>query len=289
MLKNKWVFITITAFILAFTGFYWHISNKAEESFTYFPPDPTARYDSGYTTLTLNQKSPDGPYEISWKSQSSLDQKAFYRQDVALLFEGGRLKGKMGEWKQNVSDILQESTLFFKDSQLIQAITFHFSEIHRGEKIGSAQKLSSDFLYIIDSQFSPFESFRHPENEEEEKWKNTIDQVVRNRLEKSWRKAADKFNINLDQYQAFPLIQIAQFDDRPLPGFSLLETKKIVGQLWEGLYKNYYLGIKKPDGSLEDALDSIMPLILVAKDRTHLFVLTETKSGESIVLRQQID
>ncbi len=281
--------MTFTAFVLAFAGFYYHLANKAEESFTYFPPDPTARYNSGYTTLTVNQKSPDGPYEVSWKSQSSLDQKAFYRQDVALLYEGGRLKGKMGEWKQNVSDIFQESTLFFKDSQLLQAVSFHFSEIHRDEKIGSAQKLSSDYLYIIDSQFSPFESFRHPENEEQEKWKNTIDQVVRNRLENSWQNTSKQYNINLGQYDAFPLNQIAQFDDRPLPGFSLLETKRIIGQLWEGLYKNYYLGIKKPDSSQEDALDSIMPLILLAKDRTHLLVLTETKSGESIVLRQQIE
>ncbi|GAA0345717.1 hypothetical protein GCM10008967_40170 [Bacillus carboniphilus] len=286
---KKWLYLLVFAFIFTFTSFYIELNSKTEESFTYFPPDPAARYNSGYTTLTLGNKSDDGPYQLTWKSQSALDQKAIYRQDVSLLYEGGLLKGKMAEWKQNVSNLMQESTLFFQDSQLIQAVGFHFSEIHRGEKIGGAQKLSGDFIYVIDSKFSPFKSFRHPENEEDEKWKHTLDQVTKDRLTKSWNTAIQRYGIPKERFDSYTLFQLTQYNDQPLPGFTLLETKKLTGRLWEGLYKNYLLGIRKSDGSTEDAMDSVLPLILIAKDKTHLFVVTETKSGESIILRQQLD
>lgn len=284
--KKKGIYFLASAIILAFISFYFHIEKKTEESFTYFPPDPTVRYNSGYTTLILGNKTEAGPYELTWRSQSSLDRKAIYRQDVSFLYGGGRLKGKMGEWKQNTSDILQESTLFFKDSQLIQAVSFHFAEIHRDEKISSGQKMSSDFLYIIDSKFSPFHSFRHPETIDEEKWKNTLDQVVTSSLQKKWDAALQKYGINKSGYDAYTLIEIAKFSDKPIPGLTSIETKKLLGQLWEGLFKNYYLGIRKLDGTIEDPIDSILPLILIAKDRSHLLVITETKSGESVLLRQ---
>ncbi|MFJ5758012.1 hypothetical protein ACIQAA_02440 [Neobacillus sp. NPDC093182] len=52
--------------------------------------------------------------------------------------------------------------------------------------------------------------------------------------------------------------------------------------------KNYILGIKKADGTSEDPIGSTLPLILIATDKTHLLVLTETASGEPILLRQMM-
>ncbi|PLR76950.1 hypothetical protein CU633_12830 [Bacillus sp. V3-13] len=67
-----------------------------------------------------------------------------------------------------------------------------------------------------------------------------------------------------------------------------VRTNEIPGHLWEGLYKNYFLGIQKKDGTIIDPIDSSMPLILLAKDQSHLLVAFETADREPVILRQRI-
>ncbi|MDF2789166.1 MAG: hypothetical protein K0S80_2264 [Neobacillus sp.] len=259
-------------FILAF-GIYQYTNPKAQESITYFPIDPNATFKTAQTTLTLmNQAN-----TILWNEHSTLDRKAYLRQDAALLYANGRLLETLWNWEQNTAVIQQERRIKLDKSTLLQAITFHHAELHEKEdQIFSSQEMSSDQIYFI------------TDTADEVNIKKQLDQQTERMLQLSWNKGLRHFAINLKNYHALPLSQFNELAKDVLPGFTKSETGAIVGNLWEGLYKNYILGIKKADGTSENPKGSTLPLILIAKDKTHLLVLTETASGEPILLRQMM-
>jgi len=164
----------------------------------------------------------------------------------------------------------------------------HHSEIHDHEQITSSQKHSHDELYVLNSKYHPLHSFRLPVHQQDEEWKKLIDEYIQNKLDDSLQAAQKQFSFDQNQYTIFPLTQIYHYEEHPLPGFTEKETKEIVGRLWEGLYKNYFLGIKKQDGTITDPIDSTIPIILLAKDQTHLYVTSKLKNGEIMLLKQRI-
>jgi hypothetical protein len=258
--------------ILAF-GIYQYTNPKAQESITYFPIDPNVTFKTAQTTLTVMKQA----NTILWKEHSTLDRKAYLRQDAALLYANGRLLETLWNWKQNTAVLEQERRIKLDKSTLLQAITFHHAELHEKEdQIFSSQEMSSDQIYFITDAADEVNS------------KKQLDQRTERMLQLSWNKGLRHFAINLVNYHAFPLSQFNQLAKEVLPGFTKSETGAIVGNLWEGLYKNYILGIKKADGTSENPKGSTLPLILIATDKTHLLVLTETASGESILLRQMM-
>jgi hypothetical protein len=258
--------------ILAF-GIYQYTNPKAQESITYFPIDPNVTFKTAQTKLTVMKKA----NTILWKEHSTLDRKAYLRQDAALLYANGRLLETLWNWKQNTAVLEQERRIKLDKSTFLQAITFHHAELHEKEdKIFSSHEMSSDQIYFI------------TDTQDQEKSKKQLDQQTERMLQLSWNKGLRHFAIKLKNYHAFPLSQFNQLAQDVLPGFTKSETGAIVGNLWEGLYKNYILGIKKADGTSENPKGSTLPLILIATDKTHLLVLTETASGESILLRQRM-
>lgn len=273
MKKIYLVLGTLMLLILAF-GIYQYTNPKVQESITYFPIDPNVTFKTAQTTLTLmNQQAKT----ILWKEHSTLDRKAYLRQDAAMLYANGRLLETLWNWKQNTAVLEQEKRIKLDKSTLLQAITFHHAELHEKEdRISSSQAMSSDQIYFITA------------GAEEVNIKKQLDEQTERMLQLSWNKGLRHFAINLKNYQAFPLSQFNELAKDVLPGFTKLETGTIVGNLWEGLYKNYILGIKKADGTSEDPIGSTLPLILIATDKTHLLVLTETASGEPILLRQMM-
>ena len=108
-------------------------------------------------------------------------------------------------------------------------------------------------------------------------------------LQYSWNKGIRHYTIHLHDYQAIPFTLFNENAKSGLSGFSKASSNRIVGQLWEGLYKNYFLGIKKADGTIISPIGSAIPLILLAKNKSHILVLTETVNGEPILLRQMIE
>jgi hypothetical protein len=272
MKKIYLVFGILILIILAF-GIYQYTNPKAQESITYFPIDPNVTFKTAQTALTLmNQAN-----TILWKEHSTLDRKAYLRQDAALLYANGRLLETLWNWEQNTAALQQERRIKLDKSKLLQAITFHHAELHEKEdQIFSAQEMSSDQIYFI------------TDAADEVNIKKQLDQQTERMLQLSWNKGLRHFAINLKNYHALPLSQFNELAKDVLPGFTKSETGAIVGNLWEGLYKNYILGIKKADGTSENPKGSTLPLILIAKDKTHLLVLTETASGEPILLRQMM-
>jgi hypothetical protein len=272
-------------FFLAVSVQQYMMPPKVQESITFFPIDPKVTYKKAATSIELIET----PAQIlNWKASSTLDRKAYLRQDASLLYSNGRLVSEFHDWKQNTDTILQEKQINIKDSALLQAITFHHAELHeKKDLIFSSQTMSEQQLYIILLN-SEAKSFITPESLDEKEWKQKLDEQTERMLQLSWNKGVRHFSIKLDHYQAFPLSEFNRRAKESLSGFSKSETARVVGNLWEGLYKNYLLGIKKADGTVESPIGSTIPLILVSNDKSHLLALTETAKGEPILLRQLI-
>lgn len=286
---KRFFYFSIIAILSIGTIFFLLDEKEVKESITYFPTDPSLKYKIVQTSLKLDKQENEKNYKIIWSVESTLDRKAFLRQDISFLYKNGRLKATLGDWEQNTDKLYQESKILESESGLFQSISVHHSEVHAiEERIFSSQKVSEDELYVIDSSFSPLHSFEIPLNQEDKEWKKVLDQITSQLLEFSWSKGIEFYSIRKEDYTAIPLTEMIQFNDQPLPGFTMRESRRILGNLWEGLYKNYFLGIKKRDGSVIDPTESTIPLILVANDKTHLLVLIETKDGEYIILKQNI-
>lgn len=288
MKKYKNLFI-ISLFLLGTMLFLTTRNEPVQETITFFPIDPTTFFQKAETNLSQVDPIKQDSYSFQWRTRSTLDKKSYLRQDVGLLYSNGRLIGKMGEWKENNRQLEQEKKINGKDSALLQALTFHYAELHRNEaEYFSAQKLSNTELYVVRTPFEPFFSFREARTSEEEKWKRILDDKTVQTLQDSWKKGIKTFSIPLSHYFAYPLTTFYK-NQQPLPGYTKEQTERIVGTLWEGLYKNYFLGIKQSDGTTVSPFGSIIPLILLAKNRGELLVISETAKGEPILLRQKIE
>jgi hypothetical protein len=228
-------------------------------------------------------------YMIEWVVGSTLGQKAYLRQDIGLLYKNGKLIAKLGEWRQNTDRLKQVRDLEGKDTAKYEAVSFHHSELHGPQdKISSAQHMSSDFLYAIKSPFSTMTSFRIPKTAEEEEWKLLLDKTISKQLEHDLPDLLKQLHINPNQYTFLLLTELPKYTDRPLPGLSPSDSKMLIGKFWEGLYKNYFHGIKKQDGTVISPIDSTIPFLVFSLDRKVLYVLTKTSDGETVTLIQQI-
>lgn len=286
-LKEAMPFLVIMCIVAL--GIQFIYKPQTRESIIFFPINENVSYESATTILMLQPEKKNDHYEVNWKVTSKLDTPAYLRQDVGFLYMNGRLKGLMNEWEQDTDQIVEESTIKGKDSSILQAVSFHYSEIHESDtEFTSAQKMSEDTLYVIDSNFSPLNAFRQPGNSAEKEWKNILDKVTSQQLEYLWEKAITSMGIPADEYTLIPLTSLPMYDGRPLEGFSRQEWDRLIGNLWEGLYKNYYLGIKKEDGSVVESIDSAIPLLLVKKDKKEVLVLLVDQNGDASLLRQLI-
>ncbi|UTE76331.1 hypothetical protein [Rossellomorea sp. KS-H15a] len=286
-LKEAMPFLVIMCIVAL--GIQFIYKPQTRESIIFFPINENVSYESATTILMLQPEKKNDHYEVNWKVTSKLDTPAYLRQDVGFIYMNGRLKGLMNEWEQDTDQIVEESTIKGKDSSILQAVSFHYSEIHESDtEFTSAQKMSEDTLYVIDSNFSPLNAFRQPGNSAEKEWKNILDKVTSQQLEYLWEKAITSMGIPADEYTPIPLTSLPIYDGRPLEGFSRQEWDRLIGNLWEGLYKNYYLGIKKEDGSVVESIDSAIPLLLIKKDKKEVLVLLVDQNGDASLLRQLI-
>jgi hypothetical protein len=142
MMKKNIVIYSIIL-IIFFTAVINLRDNKVQESITYFPIDPKVSFTEAKTTLNLFSQNSKDQYSLQWHLTSSLDKKAYLRQDVGFLFLNGKLIGKLGRWKEKTKKLEQEKIETEKESAFFQAFTFHYAEIHENEnKIFSAQTMS---------------------------------------------------------------------------------------------------------------------------------------------------
>lgn len=263
------------------------VKKEARESITFFPLDNTFSFKEAETKLSfLNGTSSN--YDLLWKVNSVTSQRVYLRQDMAMIFENGRLNNKMTEWKTSADAIDLEKDVLSSIPGLWEAISYHQGEIHLSEeKYRSVQRMSNDYLYAAKLGQS-FSGFKIPKNNTERKAQNELDEKTNKYLQQTLIQTTNFYQIDLDEYNVISLESLTDFNNKPLSGFSLSKSQEIIGKLWEGLYKNYFLGITTKNGQRISPIGSSMPFILISKDKKYLFVLFQTTNGENIQLIQYI-
>ncbi|WP_284140402.1 MULTISPECIES: hypothetical protein [unclassified Virgibacillus] len=260
-----------------------YVNQQAKQVITYFPLDKNASFITGKTKLTLANSTKDKKL-LRWDIHSQTDAPFYLRQDVSLLYANGTLKGIRSKWKENTDTIQMEETVPIQNDTLWEAISFHYGEIHYPKDIiKSVQMMSEDQLYTAESNKKDITSFRSPEDNREEKLKENLDKVTKKKLLRHWQDLLSHFKLNINQYDSIPLTSLAQYEKKNFPGFTQKQTEQIIGQLWEGLYKNYVI----PASNNEDRpSQSYVPLILIDKQHTQLIVLFELNGKYEKLIQQ---
>ncbi|MED1863474.1 hypothetical protein P4V41_08430 [Fictibacillus nanhaiensis] len=285
----KWKISIYLLIIILVIGIIYQpfVKKEARESITFFPLDNTFSFKKAETKLSfLNGTS--SKYDVLWKVNSETSERVYLRQDIAMIFENGRLNNKMTEWKTSASKIDLEKDIISSIPGLWEAISFHQGEIHLSEeKYRSVQRMSNDFLYTakLDQTFS---GFKIAKDNDERKAKNELDEKTNKYLQQTLTQTTNFYQIDLNDYYVISLESLTDYNSNPLPGFSPSKSQEIIGKLWEGLYKNYFLGITTKNGQKVSPIGSSMPFILISKDKKYLFVLFQTSNGENIQLIQYI-
>lgn len=262
---EKYLFVIC---ILLIVFIVYQMNNKTTTTMKYFPIDDIASINDAETSLQYNANE----HQIDWQVNSSSSLEANLRQDVSLLYENGIFKGWQNKWKENVRTITLEKDVPLAPRALLQSISFHHGEIHANDtdgKITSMQQMTSANLYSVDDE-SHFHLFAEPKTKVERQWQNILSDETEQQLQSHWNSLIDHYELSLNDYDLIPLYELAIYHERPLPGQSLDSTATIIGQFWEGFYNNYFtllMSYKK------DIPAHYMPVILFAKDKTHLLVL----------------
>ncbi|MGG3791385.1 hypothetical protein [Geobacillus thermodenitrificans] len=286
---KRWVIVAallVVIMAVAASLFSWWERHRTVETIKFFPLDREAVFTEAKTTLVLGAKKERERYTLRWSTTSTLNRRAYLRQDISLLFADGRLIDVLSKWETDVDTIRMEKTVMTHDSRFFQAITFHHGELHKGEVITSSQTMSSTYLYVIDSPYYPLTSFRRPKTDDEREWQRVLNKAANEFLRHKADELLDYFSLSKDDYYALYLPELVAYTEQPLPGLSTAKTQTMIGRLWEGLYKSYVLGIKKEDGSILSPIGSTMPLILIQKDYRRILILLEAKNGEKVMLIQ---
>lgn len=285
----KWKISIYLLIIILVIGIIYQpfIKKEARESITFFPLDSSFSFSKAITDLSFINGT-HSSYELLWKVNSETSERVYLRQDIAMIFENGKLNNKMTEWKTSAKSIDLEKEINSRNAALWEAISYHQGEIHvNEEKYRSVQQMSNDYLYtsVISQAFA---GFKAPKNALERRSKNVLDEKTNQYLQRILTQAANYYQIDLNKYNVISLETLTEYNTKPIPGFTQAKSQEIIGKLWEGLYKNYFLGITTKNGQKVSPIGSSMPFILISKDKKYLFVLLQTANGENIQLIQYI-
>lgn len=234
------------------------IQSKAIPAITYFPIDKQINFSRATTALNTNKIK--NKNVIIWTVNSISDRSLYLRQDISLLYENGFFKGILSKWTQNTDQVELKNTFQFgSDTSLFQAISYHHGEIHLDNgQIKAIQTMS------IDELFSPI----NPTDIDFNTQKNKINKEIH----AHWNTVIHDLGIQPNMYIAIPLTHLNQFDMKNIPSLTQDQTDKVIGQLWEGLYKNYIIPIISDKSN---QIPHVVPLVLFDKKRSHLIVLYE--------------
>lgn len=271
--------ISVALYIL----FIFYTLNKTSPTVKYFPIDDTAYFTEATSMLQLIEA--DHP-TIHWNVSSHSNETLYLRQDISLLYENGIFKGIMNEWHENVAFIKQKQTFKPNKTALLQTISFHHGEIHSNNEsapIYSIQEMTDDSLYIIKNN-SYFTSFKVPNNKNEQNIKRMLTDNRDEQLQQHWDELIQAFQINKSNYFSIPLTSLASNQlKRTMQQELDDDSERHIGQLWEGLYKHYVIPLLNKN---KQAVAHFEPIILLAKDGSHLYVLYELDGKKEKLLQQ---
>lgn len=280
----KWILtvsILITGLISGFFLFYSSPSvDNFQETIAHYPIDENKKFTKTSTTIDLIDEMDEDEYTLLWKTDSEFDEKSYLSHDISLLFEDGRLKETMSLAVDNDNKLSQKMKLNGEDSGHFEAITFHYRQINYDNEVTkSVQTMSYDQLYILDSPLSSIEIFKEPNSEAQKEGKRILDTIIHQNLEYTWEELINYFHIQAENYHHVPLTHLAKHNQQALPNLSIDETKELLATTWRGLYKYYFLGVEKHDGTVKSPIGSSVPLVLFHKSYSHIIIIFTNEDG----------
>ncbi|MEB1807633.1 MAG: hypothetical protein LPK26_10165 [Bacillaceae bacterium] len=280
---KKMILIGTFTFITAILLFIFFDKKPAYlETLTFEPIDHKVEYIHADTSLQFLTIEDEDEYTIDWSISSQLNQKAYLRKDISFLFEDGRLTQVMSKWDKNKQEMDNRKSINGEDSGHFQAISFHHSEIHYpNDETKSRLTISCDNLYVIDSPLAPIQSFKDPTNDKEKEGKRILDYIVEQQLAYIWKDMLSEYNINANNYLAFPLTSLCEYKENPLPNLNKDQTTLVIHKIWESIYKEYFSGIQEDDLGIKP-VGSTVPLILLSNNNDHFIILFQTEKGEKV-------
>jgi hypothetical protein len=282
---KKFLVVFITTILATFLIFNWNGGEMKVIKF--FPLDPSKNFTNYETTLKLFPNPKGKNYQLGWEITSDVIELMYLRQDISLLYADGKLKGLLNQWKQDVRQLNQQTILNGEGSHYFEAISYHHGEIHYpNDVIKSIQAMSFDDFFVWDG--NQIEGFKESVTQEQHQWENHLISKKMGNLKPYWEELIDYYDINVKEYLTIPLSDLWHFEDEPFPSLTIEQTQQVIGQLWEGIYRHYILGINGEFSEKQNPINTYMPLILVHKGGEHLYVLYEDTNGKKHRLIQQI-
>ncbi|WNF37773.1 hypothetical protein RJD24_04775 [Bacillaceae bacterium IKA-2] len=279
-MKRKIIVIIVFISLIISTLLYFSSDLTIQQTIGNFPIDENNQFSEVTTTLQLIDLNDDDEYTLEWKTTSETTDKIDLSHDIALLFEDGRLIEMMSLAKEKNTLLTQKLKIFGEDSGHFEAITFHYRQkYYPNDIIKSLQSVSHDQLYVLDSPLSPIETFKKPRTSIEIDGKKILDTIIQQNLQYSWQELIDYFHIDSNNYHLVPLTSLVKFNEKSLPSLTAEETKELLGTTWSALYKHYFLGIEKQDGTIVSAIGSSVPLVLFNKSYSHIAIIFISKDG----------
>jgi hypothetical protein len=289
MKRAVMLLISLTGFGLLFMMYVSGERTVSKPPLAYFPRDEGVDFLDSKTNVSMVDQVDSDEYKIDWTFQSDLERRTYLRQDLSLLFEDGRLIDKQAERQENARKVYYGKKILCEDSGHFQAISVHHAEIHKANgKITSRLTMSYDQLYVTVSPVNPIASFKIPQTEEENEWKNILDHATREQLHYAWDDLIKAYHIQPKDYYQFPLPYLHVFSQNTLPGLSERETEMAVARLWNELYNHYFLGLHTSDDETVTPIGSTVPLVLLDKNGEEFIVLIKAANGQNVKIVQPI-
>ncbi|WEG14274.1 hypothetical protein PU629_07920 [Pullulanibacillus sp. KACC 23026] len=289
MLRRNFIWIIFLALLTATLIHTYIGQHQTINSLTYFPNDPAIHFTKAETNLSLEPIDASSSYKIHWEIASETNLPVYLRQDVGLLFQNGKLIQVSNKWKQQVTSLTHHQSVSTEGNRLFEGLTVHYAESHLSNgAIGSAEVMSYDHLFVQTGDSQKPEAFKIPVDQSETKFYQKLSRSIEQEQQSIIKQAAKNFHLKLKDYAIIPLTRLETYRKNALPGQNKKNSQKVISQLWEGLYKNYILGIHLSNHDIESPIGSSMPIILYPKKNNELYVIIQTKEGQLQLLKQSI-
>lgn len=280
---KKYLAIFIFCILSIFIVFLYQAKISSIPSISFFPLDDESGFTEAETAIKYQAQKKQKEYTIAWNTLSQSDKTMYLRQDVSLLFSNGKLLGALSKWREDENMIQLNKTIKLRGTSYFQTISYHHGELHYPNgSIKSIQQMTYNELFVVENESSDIHSFIKPKTNKDRIWEKTLTGKTSQTLLYHWNKLLNHFQIDKEDYLVVPLTALNRYNTAPLPSLSQAATNQIIGQLWEGLYKNYLVPITYE----KEHVSSYIPLILFGKDKKHLLVLFELNGKKQKLIQR---
>ncbi len=267
--------------IFLFATTIWYGYRDVKSVIQYFPINKEIAFTDVGSTLKLFKK--DKEYIIQADSWSKTSEKVYLRQDVNLLFQNGFLIQLSYPWKENTDWIVNKIQEPVEKDSVYTLLSYHHAEIHQDNGISMNQSVTADKLYVVYFQ-DTWEAFNEPQNARQKEAMEILNQAYINKRKKLFEKAIKDLNVNQMNYEVYNLDTFS-LKEKPSKVITEEQWERILGGLWEGIYRSYLVGITKDELTY---FSSPMPWVLIDRNGTHVLVIFQQYNGQFAKLIMEI-